>query len=424
MPHTAIQNCRICGSTHLHSILHLGEQALTGVFPKSLDETVEAGPLELVKCDESLGGCGLVQLRHSFSPEKMYGQNYGYRSGLNRSMVEHLRKRVREAMFHARPEPGELVLDIGSNDGTTLGHYPDSLQRVGMDPTGVKFHKYYKPGIELIPDFFSASEFRKRKPNAKAKIVTSIAMFYDLESPMNFMQDIESVLDENGVWVFEQSYLPMMLDTNSYDTVCHEHLEYYALKQIQWMTERCGLKIVDVELNGSNGGSFCLTVAKRGSSIPVEQTRLDHLIQAEAQRGLHTLAPFEAFAGRAVEHAKALRQKIDEIHRSGQSIYGYGASTKGNVVLQYCGLTVQDLPAIAEVNEDKFGAFTPGTKIPILSETEVRSHKPDYLMVLPWHFRDNIIARETNYLATGGQLLFPLPHLDVVTKQASVTRAA
>jgi hypothetical protein len=286
-----------------------------------------------------------------------------------------------------------------------------------MDPTGVKFHKYYKSGIELIPNFFSAREFRSKIPNQKAKIVTSIAMFYDLEAPIHFMQDIESILEDDGIWVFEQSYLPLMLKTNSYDTVCHEHLEYYAMAQVQWMVERSGLKIVDVELNNINGGSFCITAAKKNSNIQVESEKIQKLIQEEYELGLHTLNPFVDFAKRAEKHRDELKDLIGKINAEGKTIYGYGASTKGNVVLQYCNLTAKDIPAIAEVNEDKFGAFTPGTRIPILSESDVRAKKPNYLLVLPWHFRESIVKREARYLAEGGSLIFPLPEIEIVKSQ-------
>ena len=209
MLYTAIQRCRICGRPGLEPILDVGEQALTGVFPRSPAEPVEAGPMELVKCDESAGGCGLVQLRHSYTPEKMYGENYGYRSGLNASMVEHLRRRVRLACELARPGAGDVVLDIGSNDGTTLRAYPDcGLTLVGMDPTGKKFARFYPPHVRLVPDFFSAARFEQVACGKKARVVTSIAMFYDLESPQDFMAEVHRVLADDGVWVFEQSYCP------------------------------------------------------------------------------------------------------------------------------------------------------------------------------------------------------------------------
>jgi hypothetical protein len=423
MLYTAVQRCRICGQSGLQSVLHLGDQALTGVFPRSADEPVEAGPMDLVKCDEVRGGCGLVQLRHSYTPEKMYGENYGYRSGLNASMVEHLRRRARLACELARPAAGDVVLDIGSNDGTTLRAYPDcGLTLVGMDPTGKKFARFYPPHVRLVPDFFSASRFEQVANGKKARVVTSIAMFYDLESPQDFMAEVHRVLADDGVWVFEQSYCPAMLEVNAYDTVCHEHISYYALRQIKWMTDRAGFKILDVELNDANGGSFCVTVAKRSAPYAEAGARVAEVLAEEQRRGLGTLRPYLAFRDRVWRHRDELRGFLASARRAGKTVYGYGASTKGNVLLQFCGFTAKDLPAIAEVNEDKFGRSTPGTHIPILPEDEVRALRPDYLLVLPWHFREGILERERAYLEAGGQLVFPLPAIEVVG--AAARRAA
>ncbi len=417
MSYSIIQRCRICQTPHLHSILHLGEQALTGVFPKSPAEVIGSGPVELVKCDEQQGGCGLVQLRQSYDANDMYGQNYGYRSGLNLSMVEHLRRRVHAALAVAQPQPGDFILDIGSNDSTTLQAYPaNGYTLAGMDPTGVKFARFYPPHIALIPDFFSADALAKQFPGRKAKIVTSFAMFYDLEAPGTFMADIHRILADDGIWVFEQSYLPALLQQNAYDTICHEHLNYYALRQIKWLTDRAGFRILDAEPNDVNGGSFCVTVAKEGAPYPANTRRIESLLAREEALGLHTLTPFTEFRERVFAHRDELRNFMTDVARHHKTIYGYGASTKGNVVLQFCNLTARDLPAIAEINEDKFGAYTPGTWIPIRTEGQVRALKPDYLLVLPWHFRTGIVRREAEYLAAGGRLVFPLPRIEVVDR--------
>jgi NDP-4-keto-2,6-dideoxyhexose 3-C-methyltransferase len=258
----SIESCRICGNTELVPVLNLGEQSLTGVFPRSRQQPITRGPLELVKCHGSDDVCGLAQLRHSYSSAEMYGDNYGYRSSLNRSMVGHLRSKVESLRKIVDLKPGDVVLDIGSNDGTTLSFYPDDLTRVGMDPTAARFREFYKPGIHVIPDFFSAERFQQELGNRKAKLVTSIAMFYDLEEPLEFVRQVAAVLDDDGIWHFEQSYMPSMLTQTAYDTICHEHLEYYGLRQIQWMMDRCGLRIIDVQLNDVNGGSFAITVAR------------------------------------------------------------------------------------------------------------------------------------------------------------------
>jgi NDP-4-keto-2,6-dideoxyhexose 3-C-methyltransferase len=410
---TEAKQCRICGGSELASIVNLGEQSLTGVFPRTRDARVTAGPLELVKCVGEKS-CGLVQLRQSYDLAEMYGLNYGYRSGLNRSMVEHLHELVRKVSTIANPQPGDLVIDIGSNDSTLLQGYGTGPSLVGIDPTGTKFKQYYPTHIDLIPEFFSAKAIESRFGVRKAKVVTSIAMFYDLESPIDFMQQVRDVLADDGIWMFEQSYMPTMLDVNAYDTICHEHLEYYGLAQIKWMTDRVGFKIIDVALNNVNGGSFAVTVAKADSRHPEATNAVAALLRDEERRGLHTLAPFDAFRSQIFEHRTQLLEFIQTAKRAGKTILGYGASTKGNVILQFCKLTAAEVPAIAEVNEDKFGAFTPGTFIPIISEREARAMKPDYFLVLPWHFKPTIIERERDYLAGGGQLVFPLPRIETV----------
>lgn len=399
-------------------ILDLGLQALTGVFPKSLEEEVPTAPLLLVKCTEAdtASACGLVQLRHSYRGSELYGSNYGYRSGLNASMVAHLNATAQRVKQTVPLRPGDVVLDIGSNDGTFLRamREPGALL-VGMDPTGSKFADFYPADVLLIPEFFSADRFLAETNRNRAKVVTSIAMFYDLENPLEFMRQVEEILVDDGIWLFEQSYLPRMLATNSYDTVCHEHLEYYALRQVLYMVERSGLKVIDVELNNVNGGSFSVMAAKRGSKYTVNSELLDRILKEETDLGLDSLYIFDAFAARVVEHRAQIRQFFTEARHADLRVFGYGASTKGNVLLQYCGVTPSDMACIADVNQDKHGAFTPGTRIPIVSEEEARRRGPDVYFVLPWHFRDHIVKREAAFLAAGHRIVFPLPQLETVT---------
>lgn len=405
-----VEKCRICGNTHLEVVLDLGHQMLTGVFPKTKDAGITTGPVKLVKCmgDDA---CGLVQMEHSYDLGEMYGENYGYRSGLNASMVAHLHSKVKKILSLVDFNPGDLVIDIGSNDSTTLQAYPSKdLELVGVDPTGIKFHHYYPDHIKLIPDFFSSALVKEKFPQKKAKVVTSFSMFYDLEDPMGFMQQVFEVLADDGIWVFEQSYMPTMLETNSYDTVCHEHLEFYALRQIKWMADRVGFKILDVEFNDINGGSFSITVTKANgdqSVVPSVQKILDNEVSA----GLDTLAPFNAFAERVVKTKADLLAFIKTAHSNHQTVSLLGASTKGNVLLQYCNITTDDVDYVGEVNTEKFGCFTPGTWIPIISETELLAKKPDYLIVLPWHFRQFFVSKKK---FTGMKLVFPLPNLEIV----------
>jgi NDP-4-keto-2,6-dideoxyhexose 3-C-methyltransferase len=402
-----VERCRICGNPQLVCVLDLGEQMLTGVFPRSKNAKITTGPLRLVKCVSDDKSCGLLQLEHSYELAEMYGENYGYRSGLNASMVAHLRGKVKRILGFINLRESDLVVDIGSNDGTTLQAYPKGLDLVGIDPTGVKFSAFYPEHIKLIPDFFSASLLRDRFPGKNAKVVTSFSMFYDLENPLSFMKDVHEVLADDGIWVFEQSYMPTMLKMNSYDTVCHEHLEFYALRQIKWMTDRVGFKILDVEFNDINGGSFSVTASKaNGDStvVPLVQKILDR----ETELNLDELAPFQDFANRVARSKHDLLEFIRTARHSGKTVAALGASTKGNVLLQYCGLTEKDIVSIGEVNSDKFGCYTPGSWIPIVPETELLDMNPNYLLVLPWHFRRAFEARINRPYS---KLVFPLPEL-------------
>ena len=408
--YTEIDRCRISGSKNLVTVLSLGEQYLTGVFPKSAEEEITKGPLDLVWCPDS----GLLQMRQSFSLEEMYGENYGYRSGLNGSMVKHLQQKSKTLEKIAKPTADDLVLDIGSNDATSLKAYTGKFKKIGIDPTGNKFKEFYTEEIQLIPDFFSAEIFRHHFPDQKAKIVTSIAMFYDLEDPVEFVRGIESILHDEGIWHFEQSYMPSMLRTNSYDTICHEHLEFYSFKVVKEMLEQCGLRVIDVQMNSINGGSFAVTAAKKGSSYSSNSPIINWMLKQEEEMGLDTPKPYREFEERVYRHRNNLRDLIRSLVADGKKVFGYGASTKGNVLLQFCNLTKDDIPYIAEVNEDKFGAFTPGTGIKIISESEAKKMKPDYFLVLPWHFKASILEREKEYLENGGKFIFPLPDIEII----------
>ena len=406
-----IKRCRVGDTAHLVSVLNLGHQALTGVFPLNTKEQVTVGPLELVWCPDS----GLLQLKHTYNSSEMYGDNYGYRSGLNQSMVDHLSNKV---AYLERLNPlnmGDVVVDIGSNDCTTLKAYnTPGIHRIGIDPTGKKFAEYYPADVTLVPDFFSADAYQSVE-SKKARIVTSIAMFYDLDAPIAFAKQIESILADDGIWHFEQSYMPSMLRMNSYDTICHEHLEYYSLSVVKKILDQSGLRLVDVVMNSVNGGSFAVTATKASNkSVKTNQAVIDWLLEQEDRMGLNTPRPYREFEERVFRHRDDLTRLIRALNADGKKVLGYGASTKGNVVLQFCGLTSADIPAIAEVNPEKFGHVTPGSHIPIISEAEAKAMKPDYFLVLPWHFKEGILRREKEYLASGGRFIFPFPEIEIV----------
>jgi SAM-dependent methyltransferase len=312
-------------------------------------------------------------------------------------------------------ESGDLVLDIGCNDGTLLKDYEvPGLERVGIDPIVGKFAGHYPADIRTHEGYFSAETCETVLGSKKAKVITSIAIFYDLERPNDFVAAVQAALAADGIWVLEQSYLPDMLETNAFDTICHEHLEYYALAQISDLAGRHGLRVFDVQLNDCNGGSFRTAVCHRDAPFAANEEAIAALQRRERDLKLDTDEPFIDFRHRIEALRDGLVELVEREVAAGKRFYLYGASTKGNTLLQYYGLDHRHIVAAAERNPEKWGRCTPLTRIPIVSEEEARQAEPEYFLVLPWHFRAEFIEREAPYRRAGGKMIFPLPQLEVV----------
>ncbi len=413
-------DCRLCGRRAFDPVIDLGELALTGRFPRPEDPPVPRAPLLVHKCRH----CHLVQLAHDFDRDELFRHTYGYRSGINRTMTDHLHGIADAAMDRVELGAGDWVLDIGSNDATLLKRYPVGPKLVGMDPTIAQYGDYYPAGALKVPDFFSARGFREAAGReARARVVTSIAMLYDLPDLHAFTRDLAEVLHPEGVWIFEQSYLPQMLATRAYDTICHEHLLYLSLDSIARLLAEHGLRILHAELNDSNGGSSRVFACHAGAGFePTDE--LAHLRRAEADWQLDTPQPYVEFS-KAVEQVRAqIVDFLDGAAADGLRVHGYGASTKGNTTLQHCGIGPERIEAIADRNPSKDGLVTPGSRIPIVTEAASRAARPDVYFVLPWHFKAEFVEREADFLARGGQLVFPLPDFDVVTAGQTPSSAA
>jgi hypothetical protein len=401
-----ITACRVCTSQDINLVLELGNQPLSGVFPKVGQSDPLSGPLTLIKCNQ----CSLVQLAHDYPLDLLYGDNYGYRSGLNASMASHLQLKAKRLNKLIRPKPGEVVLDIGSNDGTFLNAWASELTRIGFDPTISKFGEFYDDKVIKVSDFFSSEIYLANfKP---AKIITSISMFYDLQDPLAFVEAIKKCLAADGLWHFEQSYLYSMIQSTSYDTICHEHLEYYSLNAVRNLLEICGLRVVDVELNGINGGSFSVTATHAENHILVSPlvAWLDRY-----EKNLEETSPLANFASKVENHKKQFLDLLGSLNESSATVWGLGASTKGNVLLNYCGIDSTLIKYIADVNPYKSGRFTPGSRIEIRPEEDFLTNPPDFAVVLPWHFRNHISQRHSEYMSQGGKLIFPFPSIEVVS---------
>ena len=412
-----IKKCRICGNKKLISIIDLGVQSLSGRFPKREESDPPATPLELVKCDVDgkIDACGLLQLKHTVSPEEMYAHHYGYMSGINKTMRNHLKDIVKKITEIVNLNEGDVVLDIGSNDATLLKSYNIfGLQRIGIDPTGEQFRKYYTSDIKLVCDFFNIENYRSVMSEKKAKVISSIAMFYDLDKPMDFVRDVKKILHSDGIWVFEQSYMPEMLKKNSFDTICQEHLEYYSLGPIDWMLKKNSLRIFKVEFNEINGGSFRIYACHEDSKFESDTRNIEKIFKTEEKLKLDTIQPYIEFKERIERLRNELITFLTEEKGNGKTIYIYGASTKGNVLLQYYNIDKKLITAAADRNPEKWGHRTPTTNIPIISEEEAREKKPDYFLVLPWHFKEEFLKREKDFLKSGGKFIFPLPEIEII----------
>jgi NDP-4-keto-2,6-dideoxyhexose 3-C-methyltransferase len=416
MPLKAWKHCRICGNPHLKPIVDLGSQPLSGVFPRPTDPNPSTSPLNLVRCDMQAkpGACGMVQLLHTAELSEMYGTTYGYYSSISPTMVSHLEAKVRSLVDFAKPRPGDVVLDIGCNDGTLLNAYgaDAGLTRIGMDPSAKKFAAHYQPDIRVVYDFFSEKGVRPLIGNKSCKIVTSIAMFYDLDDPIAFIRDIRAVLAKDGIWAVELSYLPLLLKQLTYDQICHEHVTYIGLRQMDWMMKQAGFKILDVTFNDLNGGSFYVIAGREDGPHQPQSKKIQQVLDEESP--LDTDEPFIRLRNRILNHRDDVRNFFSTMKSAGKKIYGYGASTKGNIVLNYCGITGDDIVAFGDRNPEKDGLVTPGSRIPIIAHEKLRKINPEYLFVTIWHFRTEVIRDEIDFIKRGGKLVFDLPRMHIV----------
>jgi SAM-dependent methyltransferase len=413
------QTCRVCGSRHLTAVIDLGEQHLQGSFikPGRPLPPQRKLPTLLVRCDvtKDENACGLLQLGHSFPTEVLYA-NYWYRSGVNETMRNHLKGIAAKATSLISADKLR-VLDIGCNDGTLLRYYPESFDRIGVDPSDIAGE--IAPPIRLVNTAFPSDSVATVLADRKVDIVTSIAMFYDLDDPVEFARSVERILAPNGIWILEMSYLPIMLEQNAMDTICHEHQEYYSLAVLEFIMKRAGLRVFAAELNDINGGSIrCYVTHAACEQYETPSTRavLAQLRMSEFELALDTDRPYEAFQARISALREELRGLLVSLKNQGKSVHVYGASTKGNVLLQWCGIDRTLVACAADRNPDKHGARTIGTDIPILAEAESRAMRPDYYLVLPWHFRGEFLRRERDTIMAGTKMIFPLPQLNIIGK--------
>lgn len=409
----ARKECRVCGKQELAPVLSLGMQYLSN-FIDGPEQALYAAPIELVLCNKKDGGCGLLQLKHTVPPDLLY-RKFWYKSGTNQTMKDALADIVMKAKKMVNLQRGDIVVDIGANDGTLLRCYGNSeLKLVGFEPATNLVEEAQVGTTKIINDFFSHSAFAKEFGNNKAKIITSIAMFYDLEKPNEFVKDIVKTLHKEGVWIVQMNYLATMLENNAFDNIVHEHLEYYSLGSLEDLLEKHSLIVFDVELNDINGGSIRTYIKHKDSKLHSVTKRVNKIRSYEDRMNLEDYKTYQKFATR-IKNLKEktynfVRAKVDK----GKMVYVYGASTRGNTLLQYYNLDHRLITAAADRNPVKWGKRTAGTYIPIIPEEQARKERPDYFLVLPWYFIDEFVSRESEFLKSGGKFIVPLPAFKVI----------
>ncbi len=428
-PFKILQRCKICASPALTDVICIEPQFLSPTFTRNNDEEGDLAkiqvPLTLTLCDRSKNpdGCGLLQLREEVESDLLY-RRYFYRSATSETMRNDLKEVVADISGRLQLAPQDIVVDIGANDCTTLGFYPGHLRRVGFEPARNIDWSGVDPGITIINDYFSAAPFQERFPGAKAKAVGCNAMFYDLPDPNSFTRDVKAILAPEGIWCIQLSYLPLMLTNMNFYDICHEHLSYYSLDALQRLMERNGLMVFDASTNAVNGGSlraFVTHADNKSAATAAGQQRLRALAEVETQLKLNEAQTYRDYFQKIRNLASRVNKFLDQEIEKGGKVFGLGASTKGNVLLQFFGIDKRKMPYISERNPDKVGLRTLGTDFELISEERARDLQPSSMLVLPWYFKNEIVAREQDYIKQGGKLVFPMPYAHIVTKDGEIT---
>ena len=411
-------NCRNCRSKSLIKVIFIGKQVVSSIFPKKIKKNSKKYSLDLYECKK----CKLVQLGKSIPLGNMYGETYGYRTSLSKLMVNHMCNKYLKLKKILKLKNNSSILDIGSSDSTFLNFFSNERKGYncyGIDPSAKKYIKYYRKDVNLIVDYFSAKAVNKKliqlgKRENKFKLISSFAMFYDIDDPNGFCKDISSLLEKDGIWILEMSYFPMLLSNLTYDQICHEHVTYYTLSVFKKIVEKNGLKIIDFSFNVINGGSIEIICAKKNSKAKVQKNKIYNQLLIEKKI---SAKDYKKFNLRVDNIKKTTNLLLENIFKAKQKIIGYGASTKGNIVLNHCNIKSKQIKYICDENPEKYGRYTPGTNIKIISKKNMRNIKPDYLLVLIWSFKTEVIKQELNYIKKGGKLIFHLPFLHIADKE-------
>ena len=405
-----ILNCRCCNSSKFRDFFNFGEMELSTYFPKKTYNKKNLIPLEVVICQK----CKLFQLKHNYDLKKLFNDDYGYRSGINQSMKDHFQTIIDDVKNKIFLNKEDVILDIASNDGTLLSMFKQrNLKKIGIDPTIKKYKKFYKKDIKTSANFFNYNNYLLKSKH-KAKLITSIAVFYDVHKPNSFVRDVSRIIAKDGMWILEQSYLPLIIKNFAFDSICHEHVTYFTFRQLKLILDKHNLKIIDCSLNSMNGGSIRFFITPKESKLESNNLNIKKIVKLENLFFKNLNLNLLKFSNKITKNKIKLLSILKNLKNNHKKIHVYGASTKGNILLQYFKIDNNIVDYASDRNKFKWTRKTPGTNIPIISENKSRKLNPDYYFVLPWHFKKEFIAREKKFLNSGGKFIFPLPNVSIL----------
>ena len=405
MLYNKINKCRVSNNKKLLFVAKFPDMGLTGTFPKNTRQKIIKTPMEIVFSNTSK----LLQLKHNYNPKILYGKNYGYRSGLNKIMIKHLKKKFFSLKKFLKIKKNDLILDVGSNDSTFLNFF--NCQRIGVDPSIIKLKKYYNKSIQTYPKIFDQAYPKLKKKSFK--LITAIAMFYDLKKPTDFLFKIKKILNKSGILHIEVAYLPEIINKFSYDTFCQEHYEYYSMHSLKYICDKSKMKIVDVGFNKINGGSIWLNITHKESKLKEQYKKIKKILKIEKKEKIDKVDTYKKYFRKIFNHSKQLNKILTKIKKNGYKIYGYGASTKGNVLLQLSKIDNKLIENIFEINKEKFTKYTPISKIRIINELQIKKIKPDYVLLLIWHF-GKFVTNKIKKLNNKTKIIIPFPKIKII----------
>jgi hypothetical protein len=402
-------SCRLCGSSNVELAVPIKASPIGDAFIPAvrLGQAQDIYPLDLYLCAE----CGHVQNLDVVNPEVLF-RDYIYNTSGSNALVEHFRQYALDVLARYEVRPGSLVVEIGSNDGSLLKFFKArGLRVLGVDPAREIARKATEAGVETLPEFFSSKLASAiRKAHGGASIVCANNVFAHSDELADVARGIREVLADDGVFVFEVSYLVDIVDKYVFDTVYHEHVSYHSVGALATFFKRMGLQLIDVQRNNSKGGSIRGFAQRAPEGKRPVQPVVGELTALEKSRGFGQLPLYQEYSRRIEQRKAALTTFVDRALADGKLIAGYGASTTTTTLLWHFELQ-RKLAFVADDNPVKYGMYCPGCHIPVVPSDELYVRRPDYVVILAWQYAPAIMKRHERFMKDGGKFLVPLPDL-------------